>query len=31
MPTLIHTLPLARPGARGLVFDMMTEVNHVTI
>jgi hypothetical protein len=31
MPTLIHTLPLTGPKARGLVFGMLTEANHVTI
>jgi hypothetical protein len=31
MPTLIHTLPLTGPRARGLVFGMLTEANHVTI
>ena len=31
MPTLIHTLPLAGPRARGLIFGMMTEASHVTI
>ncbi|MBI5387597.1 MAG: hypothetical protein HZA90_23295 [Verrucomicrobia bacterium] len=31
MPTLIHTLPLTGPKARGLVFGMLTEVSHVTI
>ena len=32
MPTLIHTLPLTGPGARGpLIFGMLTEVSHVTI
>jgi hypothetical protein len=31
MPTLIHTLPLTGPKARGLVFGMLTETSHVTI
>jgi hypothetical protein len=32
MPTLIHTLPLTGPRARGpLIFGMLTETNHVTI
>jgi len=31
MPTLIHTLPLVGPRARGLIFGMMTEASHVTI
>lgn len=31
MPTLIHTLPLTGPKARGLVFGMLTEASHVTI
>jgi hypothetical protein len=31
MPTLIHTLPLTGPRARGLIFGMLTEANHVTI
>ncbi len=31
MPTLIHTLPLTGPKARGLVFGMSTEASHVTI
>jgi hypothetical protein len=31
MPTLIHTLPLTGPRARGLIFGMMTEANHVTV
>lgn len=32
MPTLIHTLPLTGPSARGpLIFGMLTEVSHVTI
>jgi hypothetical protein len=31
MPTLIHTLALTGPRARGLVFGMWTEANHVTI
>lgn len=31
MPTLIHTLPLTGPNARGLIFGMLTETSHVTI
>jgi len=31
MPTLIHTLPLEGPRARGLVFGMLMETSHVTI
>ena len=31
MPTLIHTLPLGRPGAPPLEFGMLTETSHVTI
>jgi len=31
MPTLIHTLPLAGPKARGLIFGMAMETSHVTI
>lgn len=31
MPTLIHTLPLAGPRARGLIFGMAMETSHVTI
>ncbi|HYG22543.1 MAG TPA: hypothetical protein VEH04_07150 [Verrucomicrobiae bacterium] len=31
MPTLIHTLPLTGPNARGLIFGLLTETSHVTI
>ena len=31
MPTLIYTLPLTGPKARGLIFGMLTEASHVTI
>ncbi|MBI4660215.1 MAG: hypothetical protein HY735_15360 [Verrucomicrobia bacterium] len=31
MPTLIHTLPLTGPRAKGLIFGMTTETSHVTI
>lgn len=31
MPTLIHTLPLGRPGAPPLEFGVLTETSHVTI
>jgi hypothetical protein len=31
MPTLIHTLPLGRPGAPPLEFGMLAETSHVTI
>lgn len=31
MPTLIHTLPLTGPKARGLIFGLLVETSHVTI
>jgi hypothetical protein len=31
MPTLIHTLPLTGPRARGLIFGLLVETSHVTI
>lgn len=31
MPTLIHTLPLTGPNARGLIFGLLAETSHVTI